>query len=114
MIQAEFQTNLDIEQRQKTNATYGLIFNFVYNTLNKGYGETQGEIFDNIAPMIKDSVFDDNSKEYIEYNLMDFDRKIKENDFASVSPEMIQKYYIANIEKVYGNFIKTNTESDVS
>ena len=31
MIKADFQTNLDIEQRQQLNAKYGLIFNFTVN-----------------------------------------------------------------------------------
>lgn len=32
MLQADFQTNLAIEQRQQINAKYGLIFNFAFNT----------------------------------------------------------------------------------
>lgn len=49
MVRADFQTNLDLAQKQQAGARYGLIFNFVFDNLNKGYGETNGEIFRNIG-----------------------------------------------------------------
>lgn len=59
MIKADFLTNLDLAQRQKVGAKYGLIFNFVFENLNKGYGETNGEILENIT---KDIVLTEDEK----------------------------------------------------
>ena len=53
MIRAEFLTNLDNIQLKQPSARYGLIFNFAFDNLNKGYGETNGEILDNIAKIVK-------------------------------------------------------------
>ena len=55
MIRADFLTRLAFEQKQQTNAHYGLIFNIAFDNLNAGYGETQGEILDNISKSIKDT-----------------------------------------------------------
>lgn len=56
MIKADFKTNLDIIQTRQSTATYGLIFNFAFNNLNAGYGETQGEILDAVGEIIKGEV----------------------------------------------------------
>lgn len=59
MIKADFMTNLSSQQKQQTNARYGLIFNFSVNNLNKGYGETQGEILENVGNIIKGTIIDE-------------------------------------------------------
>lgn len=61
MIKADFMTNLSSQQKQQTNARYGLIFNFSVNNLNKGYGETQGEILENVGNIVKGTVVDENN-----------------------------------------------------
>ena len=67
MVRADFLTNLDIAQRRKSGARYGLIFNFVFENLNKGYGTTNGEILENIS---KDIVFiNDNEESKTVYQL---------------------------------------------
>ena len=45
MIQAEFQTNLDLLQRQQSNARYGLIFNFAFDNLNTSENSYKYEQF---------------------------------------------------------------------
>ena len=56
MLKAEFQTNLDVSQKRQPGARYGLIFNFSFDNLNKGFGETNEKIFDAIAPAVKGKV----------------------------------------------------------
>ena len=53
MIRAEFMTKLSQEQRQQVNGEYGLVFNLVFKNLAAGIGETQGEVFDYYAKIIK-------------------------------------------------------------
>lgn len=60
MIKADFLTNLDSIQKQQPNARYGLIFNFAFDNLNKGYGETNGEILDNISQIIRGNILNEN------------------------------------------------------
>ena len=52
MVKADFKTNLDSIQKQQSGARYGLIFNFAFDNLNKGYGETNGDILHNISEII--------------------------------------------------------------
>ena len=56
MVRADFLTNLDKAQKDCSQAQYGLIFNFVFDNLNAGYGETNGEVLDNIAEIIKGTI----------------------------------------------------------
>lgn len=107
MVQADFQTNLDVEQRYASNASYGLIFNFIFNSSNKTYGETNGEIFDNLAPTIVGDILI--NEEIKTYSLDYFDEKIKEDNFSMASSEVIQRYS-SQIEKLYANFLQNNSE----
>lgn len=77
MLKAEFQTNLDISQKRQPGARYGLIFNFSFDNLNKGFGETNEEIFDAIAPAVKGKVIEVNSSTSSEKFLSDY--KISNN-----------------------------------
>jgi hypothetical protein len=52
MIKAEFLTNLESTQRRQPSARYGLIFNFAFDNLNKGFGETNREILENVAKIV--------------------------------------------------------------
>lgn len=52
MIKAEFLTNLEGTQRRQPSARYGLIFNFAFDNLNKGFGETNREILENVAKIV--------------------------------------------------------------
>lgn len=111
MVQADFQTNLAIEQKQKAEASYGLIFNFIYDTLNKGYGETNGEIFDNLAPIVSGQIYNKQLEQWETQNLLYYDNKVTENDFSSIDVSTIL-IYIDNIESIYSDFIINSKESD--
>lgn len=63
MIKADFLTNLDSIQKQQPNARYGLIFNFAFDNLNKGYGETNGEILTTISKIVRGNILNENGEE---------------------------------------------------
>lgn len=67
MIKADFRTNLNSEQKTQSGARYGLIFNFSFDNLNKGYGETNGEILNTVSNIVKGPIqtFDENTSQYI-------------------------------------------------
>lgn len=52
MIKADFKTNLADIQKTQPSARYGLIFNFAFDNLNKGFGETNREILENVAQIV--------------------------------------------------------------
>jgi len=72
MIKADFLTNLDSVQRSRANARYGLIFNFAFDNLNKGYGETNGEILDNISKIVNGTIEDNSESGSSKQNLYDY------------------------------------------
>lgn len=116
MLKAEFQTNLDIEQRRQSNARYGLIFNFSFDNLNKGFGETNGEIFENLAPIVEGKVIEyqtvGGQQEFNTVNktLADYHTEISGSDFSNSILDM----YIEYIQTLYNDFLinkkKLNTE----
>lgn len=63
MIKADFLTNLDSIQKQQPNARYGLIFNFAFDNLNKGYGETNGEILTTVSKIVRGNILNENGEE---------------------------------------------------
>lgn len=103
MLKADFQTNLDIEQRRQSKARYGLIFNFSFDNLNKGYGETNGEIFTNLAPIVQGKVIDFNgNNDVVNRVLFDYNAEINENNNFSDSK---LDQYIEEIKTLYDNFL---------
>lgn len=103
MLKADFQTNLDIEQRRQSKARYGLIFNFSFDNLNKGYGETNGEIFTNLAPIVQGKVIDLSKEDGIaDRILFDYNAEINENNNFSDSK---LDQYIEEIKTLYDNFL---------
>ena len=103
MLKADFQTNLDIEQRRQSKARYGLIFNFSFDNLNKGYGETNGEIFTNLAPIVQGKVIDLNgNNDVVNRVLFDYNAEINENNNFSDSK---LDQYIEEIKTLYDNFL---------
>ena len=113
MLKADFQTNLDIAQRRQANARYGLIFNFSFDNLNKGFGETNGEIFENLAPIVEGKVYTNNINEPIQTKtLIDYHKAISDTDF-SYSTSLLDEY-IEEISTLYNNFLinkrKLNTD----
>ena len=52
MVKADFKTNLADIQKTQPGARYGLIFNFAFDNLNKGFGETNREILENVAQIV--------------------------------------------------------------
>jgi hypothetical protein len=63
MVKADFLTNLDSIQKEQPNARYGLIFSFTFDNLNKGYGETNGEILKTVSEIVRGTVLDDEGYE---------------------------------------------------
>lgn len=113
MLKADFQTNLDIAQRRQANARYGLIFNFSFDNLNKGFGETNGEIFENLAPIVEGKVYTNNINEPIQTKtLTDYHNAISDTEF-SYSTSLLDEY-IEEISTLYNNFLinkrKLNTD----
>lgn len=117
MLKADFQTNLDIEQRRQSGARYGLIFNFSFDNLNKGFGETNGEIFENLAPIVSGKVIEyrdfggqTQEIEVIDKALADYHTEITESDFSNFNLDM----YIEYIQSLYNTFLinkkKLNTD----
>ena len=116
MLKADFQTNLDIEQRRQSNARYGLLFNFSFDNLNKGFGETYGEIFENLAPIVEGKVIEyrtiggQQEFETVDKTLADYHTEISESDFSNSILDM----YIEYIQTLYNNFLinkkKLNTD----
>ena len=116
MLKADFQTNLDIEQRRQSNARYGLLFNFSFDNLNKGFGETNGEIFENLAPIVEGKVIEyrtiggQQEFETVDKTLADYHAEISESDFSNSILDM----YIEYIQTLYNNFLinkkKLNTD----
>ena len=117
MLKADFLTNLDIEQRRQSNARYGLIFNFSFDNLNKGFGETNGEIFENLAPIVEGKVieyqnFGNESQEItiVDKTLADYHEDICGSDFSDSVLDM----YIEYIQTLYNDFLinkkKLNTD----
>ena len=116
MLKADFQTNLDIEQRRQSNARYGLLFNFSFDNLNKGFGETNGEIFENLAPIVEGKVIEyrtiggQQEFETVDKTLADYHTEISESDFSNSILDM----YIEYIQTLYNNFLinkkKLNTD----
>lgn len=103
MLKADFQTNLDIEQRRQSKARYGLIFNFSFDNLNKGYGETNGEIFTNLAPIVQGKVIDLSKEDGVaDRILFDYNAEINENNNFSDSK---LDQYIEEIKTLYDNFL---------
>lgn len=103
MIKADFQTNLTVEQKQNFNARYGLIFNFTLNNLNQGYGKTNGEVFDNLAPLIKIQNLNEETNELETFSLEKYDIEIKQNDFSLLTEDKINSY-IQKIKRLYKDF----------
>ena len=117
MLKADFQTNLDIEQRRQSGARYGLIFNFSFDNLNKGFGETNGEIFENLAPIVSGKVIEyrdfggqTQEIEVTDKTLADYHTEIIESDFSNFNLDM----YIEYIQSLYNTFLinkkKLNTD----
>ena len=108
MIKADFQTNLSEEQKQQLKGKYGLIFNFAFYNLNNGYGETNGEIFDNLSPIVESKIKNkENPGTYIlNRNLNYYHQKIinfwKENLYIDTS---VIDLYVSEITELYTNFI---------
>ena len=111
MVRADFLTNLDIAQRRKAGAKYGLIFNFVFENLNKGYGETAGEILKNIS---KDITFIENEEpktifELGEEFINSFQTNINEwtRENTGLIDQLLEKISVA-----YSNFQTKNPEKN--
>lgn len=56
MVKADFKTNLDVVQKNQSGARYGLIFNFAFDNLNKGWGETNGEILGKVSKIVSGTI----------------------------------------------------------
>ena len=97
MLKAEFQTNLDASQKRQPGARYGLIFNFSFDNLNKGFGETNEEIFDAIASAVKGKVIEVGTSVSVEKKLSDY--KIS-NNFTNT----VISNYIEYIKMIADNY----------
>ena len=112
MVRADFQTNLDEQQKNQLKAKYGLIFNFAFYNSNNGYGETNGEIFDNIAPIVKSKIKDKETQTYIEDRTLAYYNKAiteiwENNNYIS---NLIIDLYLSEIAELYTNFMVLNSE----
>lgn len=52
LLRADFRTNLNAAQQQSASGRYGLAVTLSFTNPNAGYGETQGEILDNLGNTI--------------------------------------------------------------
>lgn len=52
LLRADFRTNLDVVQQRSAGGRYGLAVTLTFTNPNAGYGETQGEILDNLGGTI--------------------------------------------------------------
>jgi hypothetical protein len=52
LLRADFRTNLDVAQQRSASGRYGLAVTLSFTNPNAGYGETQGEILDNLGNII--------------------------------------------------------------
>lgn len=52
LLRADFRTNLDVVQQRSASGRYGLAVTLTFTNPNAGYGETQGEILDNLGDTI--------------------------------------------------------------
>ena len=52
LLRADFRTNLDVVQQRSASGRYGLAVTLTFTNPNAGYGETQGEILDNLGGTI--------------------------------------------------------------
>ena len=113
MIRADFLTNLDIAQRRKAGAKYGLIFNFVFENLNKGYGETNGEILKNIS---KDITFveEENEEPKTVFQLGEEFINIFQNNINEWTRENtgLIDQFLEKINVAYLNFQNKNPEKN--
>lgn len=53
LLRADFRTNLDAIQQHTATGRYGLAVTLTFTNPNAGYGETQGEILNNLGGIIK-------------------------------------------------------------
>ena len=111
MVKADFQTNLSIEQRNQLNAKYGLIFNFAFHNLNNNYGETNEEIFNNLAPIIETTIWDKENKVYKTQNISYYNNQIIDmlNNDIFIKKQIIDNY-ISEINELYANFMIKKSE----
>ena len=101
MVRADFLTNLDIAQRKQAGASYGLIFNFVFDNLNAGYGETNGEILNNISEIIKGTV-------------QEIKEEVEEEDIIQTI-EYIHNYALKNyIQEIEETILAETITADIS
>jgi len=52
LFRADFRTNLDIIQQRSAGGRYGLALTLTFSNPNAGYGQTQGEVLDNLGKII--------------------------------------------------------------
>lgn len=102
-IEADFQTKLDIEQQQQLQARYGLIFNFAFTNSNNAYGETNGEILNNLAQLSSDSFSDQVQK--INEQLIE----AWEYENRKVISQELSQYY-RELTEFYNELVLTSSE----
>lgn len=85
MVKADFMTNLENIQKQQPGARYGLIFNFAFDNLNKGYGETNREIFENISQTIHGNLYWNDSEKPVNKTLYEIYHEVFLDKFDTVS-----------------------------
>lgn len=111
MVKADFLTNLDSVQKEQPNARYGLIFNFAFDNLNKGYGETNGEILKTVSEIVRGTVLDDEGYESEQTlkNIIDTfeayfnNTEISLDDWITDNTGLIDRT-IENIQALYNSF----------
>lgn len=112
MVKADFLTNLDSIQKQQPNARYGLIFNFAFDNLNKGYGETNGEILENISQIVRGKILNEAgiAEEKLLYDyIVNFENRLNnsQNDNIAIwitnNTGLIDQT-IENIQSIYNCF----------
>lgn len=111
MVKADFLTNLDSIQKEQPNARYGLIFNFTFDNLNKGYGETNGEILKTVSEIVRGTVLDDEGYESEKTlkNIIDTfeayfnNTEINLDDWIEDNTGLIDRT-IENIQALYNSF----------
>ena len=94
MIEAEFRTSFDSNQRYDSTGVYGIGLNLSFENSNYQYGSTQGEIFKYFAPQVKASIerYDDETQKEIntKISMQDIDEKIREALDALDDDELIK------------------------
>ena len=115
MIRADFRTNLSLEQKQQATGRYGLAFKLNFNNENANWGDTQGEILNNICEknIIKATTEFGKDQSLIDYvnQTTDLIDSLTDENYAQqiTNSDSALIQLIAKIEALYNTFLANSS-----